>query len=126
MLGRDALELVLGLHETRAMWGGKHGGILQTVLEGSVPDAVRLRPKETGLYRAFIPRVLTSPRARQALSDGRVRSRLCDLVRFERVDAMLGTLAAGRPLATIALWHLECLTSFAEWYAHASRDYGVD
>jgi hypothetical protein len=39
---------------------------------------------------------------------------------------MLDGLAAGRSLGVAALWQLECVVSFAEWYARASREHGVD
>jgi len=126
MLERGVLELVLGLHAANAIRGGPEKPFLQTALAGMVPDEVRLLPKNIGLYRAFIPRVLTSPRSRQVLRDVQVRGRLADLVRFERIEAMLDGLAAGRTLGLAALWHLECVVSFAEWYARASREYGVD
>ncbi len=125
MLERNVLELVLGLHQRRLLRAGPQKTFLQDALKGIVPEEVRLLPKEIGLYRAFIPRVLTSPRSREALGDARVRARLADLVRFERIEAMLDGLAAGRQLELGALWHLECVVSFAEWYARASREYGV-
>lgn len=126
MLHREVLELVMGLHQERLLQGGPERRFLRDALEGIVPDEVRLAPKDVSLYRAFIARVLTSPRAREAVRDARVRARLADLVRFERVDAMLDGLAAGRALGASALWHLECLVSFAQWYAKASSEYGVD
>jgi asparagine synthetase B (glutamine-hydrolysing) len=125
LLHRNVLELVLGLHEAGAIFGGSHKPFLRSTLEGAVPDGVRLAPKDIGLYRALVPRILTSPLARQAVRDERVRSRLADLVRFERIEAMLDGLAAGRALGDGALWQLECVVSFAEWYARASREYGV-
>ncbi len=125
MLERGVLELVLGLHAADAIRGGPQKPFLQQALIGVVPDAVRLAPKSIGLYRALIPKVLTSPRSREALRDTRVRRRLADLVRFERVEAMVDGLAAGRSLTINALWALECLVSFAVWYARASEDCGV-
>ncbi len=91
-----------------------------------VPDEVRRRPKNVALYKALIHRILTSSRSREALRDARVRARLADLVRFDRVEAMLDGLAAGRSLGMAALWQLECLVGFAEWYARASREHGVN
>ena len=126
MLERGVLELVMGLHARRALGGGPQKPFLRDALQGLVPDEVRLLPKDIGLYRAFIPRVLTSQRAREALRDPRVRARLAALVRFERIEGMLDGLATGRDLGISALWHLECVVSFAQWYAAASRDYGVD
>jgi len=126
LLARNVLELVLGLHAAGAIRGGSERHFQREALQGVVPDAVRDLSKNIGLYRAFIPRVLTSPRSRQALRDPRVRARLADLVRFERIDAMIDGLAAGRSLSTNALWQLECVVSFAEWYGRASREYGVD
>jgi asparagine synthase (glutamine-hydrolysing) len=126
MLERGVLELVLGLHEGRDIRGGPEKPFLQEAVQGIVPDGVRLLRKDVGLYEAFIPRVLTSPLAREAIADIRVRHRLADLVRFERIDGMLDGLAAGRSLGEGALWHLECVVSFAEWYARASREHGVD
>jgi asparagine synthase (glutamine-hydrolysing) len=126
MLDRGVLELVLGLHTAGAIQGGPERPFLRDALAGIAPDEVRLRPKNIGLYAALIPRLLTSPRAREALRDTRVRARLADLVRFERVDAMLDGLAAGRSLSMAAIWQLECLVGFAEWYGRASREYGVD
>jgi asparagine synthetase B (glutamine-hydrolysing) len=126
MLERGVLELVLGLQEAGAIHGAPEKQFLQVALAGLVPDEVRLRSKDIGLYKAFIPRVLTSPRARQAVRDARVRARLADWVRFERIEAMLDGLAAGRPLGAAALWQLECVVGFAEWYARASREHGVD
>jgi asparagine synthetase B (glutamine-hydrolysing) len=126
MLARGVLELVLGLHAAGAIRGGPDRHFQREALEGLVPDEVRRPAKNIGLYRAFIPRVLTSPRSRQALRDPRVRARVAHLVRFERVDAMIDGLAAGRSLGPAALWHLECLVSFAEWYGRASREHGVD
>jgi asparagine synthetase B (glutamine-hydrolysing) len=126
MLDRGVLELVLGLHAAGAIHGGPTKLFLQGALAGIVPEEVRLRPKNVGLYKAFVPRVLTSSRSRQALRDTRVRARLADLVRFERIEAMLDGLAAGRSLGVAALWQLECVVSFAEWYARASREHGVD
>jgi hypothetical protein len=126
MLDRGVLELVLGLHAAHAIRGGPHKPFLQAALAGVVPDEVRLLSKNIGLYRAFIPRILTSPRSRHAVRDSRVRARLADLVRFERIEAMLDGLAAGRSLGIVALWQLECVVSFAEWYAQASREHGVD
>jgi hypothetical protein len=126
MLDRGVLELVLGLHAAGAIHGAVAKPFLKDALAGSVPDEVRLRPKDIGLYKAFIPRVLTSPRARQALRDPHVKRRLADLVRFERIEAMLDGLEAGRSLGLAALWQLECVVAFADWYARASRDYGVD
>jgi hypothetical protein len=58
--------------------------------------------------------------------DPSIRNRLAGLVRFERIDGMLDTLAAGAELGPAALWQLECLVGFAEWYARISREYGVD
>jgi hypothetical protein len=78
------------------------------------------------LHDALLPRILSSSRARAALRDDRVQARLRNLVRFERLDAMLDRLASGRRLGPGALWALECVVSFAEWYARASREYGVD
>jgi len=126
LLERGVLELVMGLHAKRALGGGPQKPFLRDALQGIVPEEVRLLPKDIGLYRSFIPRVLTSQQARDALRDPRVRTRLADLVRFERIDAMLDALGAGRTLGMSALWHLECLVSFAQWYATASREYGVD
>jgi asparagine synthetase B (glutamine-hydrolysing) len=126
MLDRSVLELVLGLHAARAVHGAPTKPFLQAAFAGIVPDKVRLHSKNIGLYKAFIPRVLTSPRARLALRDARVRARLADFVRFERIEAMLDGLAAGRSLGVAALWQLECVVGFAEWYARASREYGVD
>jgi asparagine synthase (glutamine-hydrolysing) len=125
MLERGVLEVILGLHEAGAIPGGDAKPFLREALDGLVPDDVRLRSKDVGLYRAFIGRVLTSPRARAALRDGRVRRRLVDLVRFERIEAMLDGLAEGRSLGPAALWQLECVVSFAQWYEQASREYGV-
>ncbi len=126
MLERGVLELVLGLHAAGAIRGGPQKSFLRLALAGIVPDEVRFRPKSMGLYTAFIPRILTSARSREALRDARVRARLADLVRFERIEAMLDGLAAGRSLNAAALWQLECVFNFAEWYARASREYGVD
>jgi hypothetical protein len=126
MLERGVLELVLGLHAAGAIVAGAQKPFLQAALAGVVPDGVRLLAKNIGLYNAFIPLMLTSVRARAALRDPRVKARLADLIRVERVEAMLDALAAGRSLGGAALWHLECVVSFAEWYARASREYGVD
>jgi hypothetical protein len=126
LLERPVLELILGLHAAGEVRGGSRKPFLRDALRGLVPDSMRLQPKNIGLYRAFIPRVLTSPRAREAVRDARVKARLAELVRFERVEAMLDALAAGRPLGAGALWHLECVVSFAEWYTRASSEYGVD
>lgn len=126
MLERGVLELVLGLHAARAIRGGQHKPFLQDALRAIVPDRVRLASKDIGLYRAFIPRVLTSRRAREAVRDVRVRRRLADLVRFERIDGMLDGLASGRSLGHAALWQLECIVAFADWYSRASREHGVD
>jgi asparagine synthase (glutamine-hydrolysing) len=126
MLDRAVLEVVLGLHAAGALHGAPAKPFLQEALAGIVPDKVRLLSKDIGLYRALIPRVLASPRSRQALRDPRVRTRLADLVRFERIDAMLDGLEAGRRLGMATLWQLECVVSFAEWYARASREHGVD
>jgi len=126
MLERRVLELVLGLHASQAIHGAPAKPFLQSALTGIVPDEARLLPKDIGLYTAFIPRILTSPRSRQALRDERVRARLADLVRFERIEAMLDGLAAGRSLGMAALWQLECVVGFAEWYGRASREHGVD
>jgi asparagine synthase (glutamine-hydrolysing) len=126
MLDRGVLELVLGLHAARAIHGAPGKPFLQGALAGVVPDPVRLLSKNIGLYKAFIARVLTSPRSRQALRDPNVRARLAGLVRFARIEPMLDGLAAGRSLGMAALWQLECVVGFAEWYARASREYGVD
>jgi hypothetical protein len=126
MLERPVLELVLALHEARAIRAAPQKPFLQAAFAGIVPDEVRLAPKDIGLYRAFIPRVLTSPRSREALRDPRVRARLKDLVRVDRVEATLDGLAAGRALGTNALWQLECVVNFADWYTRASREHGVD
>jgi asparagine synthase (glutamine-hydrolysing) len=126
MLDRGVLELVLGLHAANVVGRGPQKPFLRAALAGLVPDAVRLAPKNVGLYTAFIPRVLTSPRSRASLRDSRVRARLADLVRLERVETMLDGLAEGRVLTTSTLWQLECVVSFAEWYSRASREYGVD
>jgi asparagine synthase (glutamine-hydrolysing) len=126
MLERSVLELVLGLHAAGLIRGGPERAFLRSALAGIVPDEVRLRPKDVGLYRALIPRVLTSPRSREAVREARVKKRLADLVRFERVEAMLDGLAAGRELRGAALWQLECVVSFADWYSRASVEYGID
>jgi asparagine synthetase B (glutamine-hydrolysing) len=126
MLERNFIEVVLGLHEEGKLRGGANKPTLQEALEGLVPNAVRRRPKDVSLYLTLIPRILTSHRARTALRNEAVRRRLADLVRFERIEAMLDGLAAGRKLGGDALWQLECVVSFAEWYARASREHGVD
>jgi asparagine synthetase B (glutamine-hydrolysing) len=125
LLERPVLELVLGLHAIGAVHGGRRKPFLQEALRGLVPDSVRLQSKDIGLYHAFIPRILTSARAREAVRDVRVKARLADLVRFDRIEAMLDGLAAGRPLGAGALWQLECLVCFADWYVTASSEYGV-
>jgi asparagine synthetase B (glutamine-hydrolysing) len=126
MLDRPVLELLLGLHAAGALRGGPQKPFLQAALAGVVPDPVRTAEKNTGLYEAFIRRILASPRSREALRDARVRRRLSGLVRFERIDAMLDGLAQGRSLGPAPLWQLECVVSFARWYARASRELGVD
>jgi asparagine synthetase B (glutamine-hydrolysing) len=126
LLERPVLELVLGLHEAHAIHGGQNKPFLRDALVGTVPDEVRLAEKNIGLYRALIPRVLCSQRSRESLRDARVRARLAGLIRFERAESMLDALASGRSLSPSALWQLECLVSFAEWYGRASRDHGVD
>jgi hypothetical protein len=126
MLDRDVVELVLGLHSAQAISGGSQKPFLRDAVAGLVPDEVRLLSKDIGLYRALIPRILTSPRSRQAVRNARVKARLAALVRFERLEAMLDRLAAGQPLGTSALWQLECVVSFADWYARASSEHGVD
>jgi asparagine synthase (glutamine-hydrolysing) len=125
MLDRGVLELVIGLHDAGAIDGAPDKPFLQDALAGLLPDDVRLRAKDIGLYNAFIPRVLTSPRARQAVRDARVHARLADWVRFDRLEGMLDRLAAGQSLRKAALWQLECVVSFAEWYVRASSEYGV-
>lgn len=126
VLERGVLEIILGLHETHQLGGRADKSFLRNLLRGTIPEEVRLRPKDIGLYRALIPRVLTSSRLRAALRDAQVRRRLSHLVRFEQVDVMLDAVAAGHAMRGGALWQLECLASFAEWYAHASRELGVD
>jgi asparagine synthetase B (glutamine-hydrolysing) len=126
MLERGILELVLGLHAAHAIRGGPDKPFLQSALAGIVPDEARLAPKDIGLYRVLIPRVLTSRRARGAIGDDCVRARLAHLVRFDAVDAMLDRLASGETLPLPALWQLEYLVVFADWYSRASREYGVD
>jgi asparagine synthase (glutamine-hydrolysing) len=125
MLERGVLELVLGLHAAGAVRGGPEKPFLRAAVAELVPDDVRAAPKNIGLYNAFIPRVLTSSRSRAGLRDARVRTRLGGLVRFERIEAMLDGLASGRPLTAGALWQLECVICFADWYARASREHGV-
>jgi asparagine synthase (glutamine-hydrolysing) len=126
MLERGVLELVLGLHAAGAIDAGPQKAFLQGAFAGIVPDEVRLPAKDVGLYRAFIVRVLTSRRAREVIRDARVQARLARLVQFEVLEEMLDVLAAGKPLSPAALWQLECVVAFAEWYARASREYGVD
>jgi len=126
MLDRGVLELVLGLHAAGAIHGGPERRFLRDALAGMVPDEVRRRPKSVVFYKALIHRLLTSSRSREALRDVRVRARLADLVRFDRVEAMLDGLAAGGSPGVGALWQLECLVGFAGWYARASREHGVN
>jgi asparagine synthase (glutamine-hydrolysing) len=126
LLERNILELILGLHAQRPFPSGSRKRFLQRAVEGLVPDDVRLLSKNIGLYKAFIPRILSSPRAREAIRDTRVKARLAHLVRFERIEAMLDALNARHSLSMDALWHLECLVSFAEWYSRSSVEYGVE
>jgi asparagine synthase (glutamine-hydrolysing) len=126
MLERELLELVLGLHDAHALHAGREKHFLRSALAGIVPDDVRLAPKDVGLYRALIPKILTSRRAREAMRDDRVRKRIAHLVRFDAIDTLLDALASGQALSFAELWPLECIAAFAEWYSRAAREYGVD
>jgi hypothetical protein len=70
-------------------------------------------------------RIVASAGAADVLRDPGIRERLADLVRFERVEAILDGLRVGREPDEVQVLQLESLVTFADWLAQASREYGV-
>lgn len=126
LLDCEVVELVLGLPPEDMLSAGDQKPFLRAALLGRIPDAVRTSLKDVRLADELSPRIVGSVRARQLLADTRVRERLAGWLRFDKVDAMQNSAAAGRLRTFEPLWALECLLTFADWYARASREYGVD
>ena len=125
LLRREVVELVLGLRPGDMLSTGRDRPFLRAAVADRVPAGVRDAPKDARLAEALSCRVVSSARARRVLGDERVRERLADWIRFEKVEAMLDEAAAGRLGGMGVSWPLECLVTFADWYARAHREYGV-
>jgi asparagine synthetase B (glutamine-hydrolysing) len=125
ILDRRFVELCLSLPPRVKLARGLPKRFLRSVLVGRIPDAVRTLAKDTRFAQSTLPSILTSPRARAVLRDEQVRRRLAEWVHFEKVDAMLDAVPRGYRLAERSSWQLECLVSFADWYARAARVHSV-
>ena len=125
LLEREIIELVLGLPPEDTLSAGTPKPFLRAALASRIPDEVRTAVKDVHLAAELSPRIVSSTRARRLLADTRVRERLAGWLRFEKVDAMQDAAATGQLRSYEPLWALECLLTFADWYARASREYGV-
>jgi hypothetical protein len=126
LVDREVIERVLGI-PTRWLFSLAYDkAFLREALQGRIPDAVRLRPKDTRLDEALEPAVLLAPATRRVLADANVRKRLSDWVRFDEVERLLRAFEIGPRPPYRQFWQLTCLIGFAEWYGRASREYGVD
>jgi asparagine synthase (glutamine-hydrolysing) len=126
LVDREVIERVLGIPSPLLLSLAYDKAFLREALQGRIPDAVRLRPKDASLDEALEPGVLLAPTTRKLLADANVRRRLRDWVRFDEVERLLRDLESGPKLPLRAIWQLCCLVGFAEWYGRASREYGVD
>jgi asparagine synthase (glutamine-hydrolysing) len=125
LLDREVVELVLGLPPSALLPCGEDRRFQRALLRGKIPESVRTLAKDIRLGEELLPSIVSSRLARQFLGSPAVRERLSEWVLFEKVDAILDAIPRGyRPSPTLA-WQLECLTTFAEWYARASAEYGI-
>jgi hypothetical protein len=125
MIDRGVLEVALGVSPRWLLAPGLDKAFLRRALTGRVPDAVRLRPKDSRLDRQLEPELLRAPWTRDLLADARVRERLREWVRFPVVDRVLDDAARGLPLLPRQVGQLQSLVAFAQWYRRASREHGV-
>jgi len=124
-LDRRVVELVLGIP---AQWilSDRYKGFLADAEVGRVPEDVRTRAKDDRLATLFQRKVLTSRSVRKALDDPRVRDRLGDWVRFDRVHGLLDAIGSGYDPSDVTFWiQIQGVIGFAYWYARASREYGI-
>ncbi len=126
LLDRRMLEFVLGLPVRFLLPMEVDKAFLREATRERLPEDIRTRPKDARLADAFAREIVVSPRARDVFRNDRVRKRLADWIRFDRLESLLDAIARGYPPSDTLLWQLERLLAFAEWYARASREYGVD
>jgi asparagine synthetase B (glutamine-hydrolysing) len=124
-LDRRVVELVLGTPAKWMLWP-VYKGALRNAAAGVIPEEVRIRGKDVDLPTSLLRRIVTSRASREALRNQRVRHRLGDWIRFDRVEGLLDAIDRGYNPGDPTFWQqVEGLVSFAYWYARASREYGV-
>lgn len=126
LVDRELIELALSFPAEYMISAEYDKAFLRRVLDGIIPERVRLLPKDLRLFRVLLRDLVTLESSRAALSDPLVRRRLDGWVRFDEVDRIAMAIEAGHEPSWWLLWQLECLISFAHWYRRASREYGVD
>jgi asparagine synthetase B (glutamine-hydrolysing) len=126
LLDRAVIELVLGLPPDDLLsQEGEDKSFLRMALRDRVPDAVRTRSKDVRLYHVLVSRMLGSAQSFRVIRDENVRRRLSEWIDFDALETMLHAAGARRIGRISLLWQLECVVSFADWYARASREWGI-
>jgi asparagine synthase (glutamine-hydrolysing) len=125
LLDRTFVELVLGLPPSTTLPLGNDRRFQRALLAGRIPETVRTAPKDVRFGEHVLPLVVGSARARQVLRADEVRRRLEGWVRLQKLDAILDAIPRGYTPSELLAWQLECVVTFAEWYARASKEYGI-
>jgi len=126
LVDRGLIEFVLSIPARFMISPQFDKAFLRRALEGRVSEPFRLRPKDLRLVLDMAPDVLLTEATRRVLADVRVRRRLAQWVRFDVVEELIERLRRGYRPSLRVLWPLECLVAFAQWYARAASEYGVD
>lgn len=126
LLDRKVIELALGLDPDDLLsQSGEDKAFLRMALRERIPDAVRARPKDVRLHHLLASRMLGSADCLRVVRDPNVRKRLCGWIDFGALEAAL-CAAGARKIGNVSLlWQLESVVSFADWYARASREWGL-
>ncbi|HSY23043.1 MAG TPA: asparagine synthase C-terminal domain-containing protein [Polyangiaceae bacterium] len=126
LLDRRVIELTLGLPSSDLLsQRGEDKSFLRLALRNRAPEAVVTRAKDIRLYHVLVSRMLGSLDSFRVVRDGNVRKRLSDWIDFDMLEAMLHAAGARKIGSLSLLWQLECVVSFADWYARASREWGI-
>jgi asparagine synthase (glutamine-hydrolysing) len=125
LIDRDVIELVLGLRPSAVLSPAMDKRFLREALAGRIPESVRTLAKDVRLADTLGSRIVTSPQARRVLRDAGARERFAGWIRFEKLEALLDAIEAGYRPNEWVYWQIECALTLCEWYARASREYGV-